>query len=100
MITIAPPTGPNNTVQLATLATTTGNAALAAGSLATALGVVTTQIQTITTNLVKSNRGTAIGVKKLTAGNNVAVNNAVLERRNTLAGANDQFPIPPAPPGI
>jgi hypothetical protein len=100
MISIAPATGPDNSVELQTLVTSMSSVALKAGSIATALGNITLQIQAINLQLLKANRGAAVGVKSLTAGNNYSVNKAVLERRNTLAGAEDQFPIPPTPPGI
>jgi len=100
MISIAPPLGPNNTAQFTKIATSTGSAALKAAAVAGALANITLQIQDITLKLQTSNRGTGIGVKSVTAGSNYAVNKAVLERRNSLAGESNQFPIPPTPPGI
>lgn len=91
---------PNNTVEMTALVVSAGGTAVAAASVATALGAVTIQMQAITQQILLANRGAAVGVKSLTAGNSVAVNQAVLQRRNALAGPDNQFPIPPTPPGI
>lgn len=100
MISIAPPTGPNNSVQLGKIVLSAGAAALKAAGVATALGNITLQIQALNVQLLKSNRGAAVGVKSVTAGTNYSVNKAVLERRNSLAGEDNIFPVPPTPPGI
>lgn len=91
---------PNNTVEMTALVVTTGATAVSAASMATALGAVTLQIQALTTQLLLANRGAAVGVKSLTSGNNIAVTQAVITRRNSLAGPEDQLPVPPTPPGI
>lgn len=91
---------PNNTVEMTALVVTTGATAVSAASMATALGAVTLQIQALTTQLLLANRGAAVGVKSLTSGNNIAVTQAVITRRNSLAGPDDQLPVPPTPPGI
>lgn len=91
---------PNNTVELNSIVLSIGGVALGAGALATAMVQVTLQIQAINAQLLASNRGAAIGVKSLTAGSSVAVAQAVITRRNSLAGPADQFPVPPTPPGI
>jgi len=100
MISIAPATGANNTAQFTKISVSAGSAALKAAAAAAALANITLQITDITTRLLLANRGTGIGVKSATAGSNVAVNKAVLARRNTLASEFDQFPIPPSPPGL
>jgi len=82
-------------LQLALADTAIGVGAAAAVSVANAL-----KMKAITTKISLSNRGVAVGVKSATAGNSVAVNQAVIIRRNTLSGPTDQFPVPVTPPGI
>ena len=91
---------PNNTPELNSIILSIGGVATSAATLAATMAQVTLQLQAINTKLLTSNRGAAIGVKSLSAGNSVAVTQAVLTRRNALAGATDQFPVPPTPPGI
>jgi hypothetical protein len=100
MITIAPATGPNHTAILADIVLTAGSVAVSAGTLATEMAYVATQVSALVLKIETSNRAGAIGVKSLTAGTTVATNQAVLTRRNTLAGAANQFPVPPTPPTI
>lgn len=90
----------SNTPEFEKLALTTADVAISAGALALAAASVATLTTDVTTKLLTSNRGIAIGVKSVTAGNAVAVNQAVLTRRNSLAGPTNQFPVPPTPPGI
>lgn len=91
---------PNNTVEMTALVVSAGGTAVAAASVATALGAVTIQMQAITQQILLANRGAAVGVKSLTSGNSISVTQAVITRRNSLAGPNDQLPVPPTPPGI
>jgi hypothetical protein len=83
----------DNTIEFVAIAS-------AAGATAAALALVATQLQAINAKILLSNRGVAIGVKSATAGSDVAVTQAVIQRRNALAGPLDQLPIPPNPPGI
>ena len=82
------------------LKTALADTAISMGTAAAAAAGVAVESKIIATKIQLSNRGAAIGVKSLTAGQSVAVNNAVLTRRNELAGASNQFPVPPTPPGI
>lgn len=74
--------------------------AVAMGAAAGLAAANSLKIKAITTKISLSNRVVAIGVKSATAGNSVAVNQAVIIRRNTLSGPTDQFPVPVTPPGI
>ena len=82
-------------LKLALADTAIGLGAAAGVAVANAL-----KTKAITTKISLSNRGVAIGVKSATAGNSVAVNQAVITRRNVLSGPTDQFPVPVTPPGI
>jgi hypothetical protein len=73
-----------------------------------ALKGVSATVGLIETNLGRSVRGNlipgpsfgaAVGVKSSNAAFEYSVNAAVLQRRNLLSSATDQFPIPPAQPG-
>ena len=97
----------DNAPEFAALATELGKLKLALADTAISMGLVAASAATaavesklIATQISLSNRGAAIGVKSLTAGQSVAVNNAVLNRRNELAGPTNVFPVPPIPPGI
>lgn len=89
-----------NLVEFTALKVATASAATAAASLATATGSAAILLTAITTQIALSNRGIAVGVKSVTAGQSVAINNAVLTRRNELAGPTNQFPVPQVPTGI
>lgn len=97
----------DNTVEFAAVAAAAkdvnlalADTALSMGTAAAAAAALALEFQKLQLQVIKSNRGAAVGVKSLTAGNSVAVNQAVLQRRNALAGPDNQFPIPPTPPGI
>jgi hypothetical protein len=100
MISIAPATGPNHTAQLGNMVLSAGSCATKAAAVALAMGEVALQIQTITLKIETSNRGVGIGVKNAFAGANYSVNKAVIERRNTLAGTDNQFPVPTKPANL
>lgn len=100
MITIAPVTGPNNTGEFATLAQTTGAVAEKTAAIALTMAEVAIQVQAMVLKIQSSNRGVGIGVKNAFAGANYSTNKAVIERRNTLAGADNQFPVPTKPANL
>jgi hypothetical protein len=94
------PAGPNMTPAFAALSTAATALATASAAAATASTAQVLLMQALTTKILLSNRGVAIGVKSATSGQNIANTNAVLIRRNSLAGPTDQFPIPAVPTGV
>jgi hypothetical protein len=88
--------GPQITEVANTLALTNSRMLILAGISAN----IALQVTDLSAKLTLSNRGTAIGIKDTTTSFNYDVAAAVLERRNTLAGPDDVFPVPPRPPGV